>query len=376
MKKLLILFITAVLLSHTAVFLCRADASPPSLSAQSAILIEERSGLTLFERNAKARMGMASTTKIMTALTALSLCELDDVVTVSDKAVGIEGSSIYLCAEERLTVEELLYATLLSSANDAAAALAIYCCDSVEAFSEEMNRLARELGAYDTHFVNPHGLDHEEHYTTAYDLALITRAALGDDRLAKIFATYKKSLPFDGEPNKRLAVNHNKLLKSYEGAIGVKTGFTKKTGRCLVSAATRDGMTLIAVTLNAPDDWRDHTAMLDYGFENFERRVLFDTGEFLYSFPVSGGVADTVTLSNTQPIALTLRKEQPSPEASVLSHLRFVTAPVSRGRVIGSVCVTASNETCASPLAAVDEVSSRDSVKQKGLFQRIAELFK
>ncbi len=348
--KLIAFFVVGVVMLELASVFFHAHAEVPSLSARSAVLIELESGRVLLEKNANSRMGMASTTKIMTALTALTLAKPEDILTVPKGAVGIEGSSVYLTAGERLSVRELLYALLLSSANDAAAALALCLSGSIEAFADKMNECAAALGLKDTHFVNPHGLYDGEHYTTAYELALITREALKNDTLAKIFATYKTNIPLCGKENGRLLVNHNKLLRTYEGAIGVKTGFTKKTGRCLVGAARRDGMTLISVTLNAPDDWRDHTAMLDYGFAGYCRAVLYDIGEYKYSLPLAGSEDSFVTLTNTKPLCLMLPKGNIQAELSVYSSMRFAYPPVRKGFVYATVRVCADGQTADSPL--------------------------
>ena len=269
MKKRSLLWLLAISICAVFIIPMPASALPEAelpLSAESAILMDASDGSVLYEKNAHARKGMASTTKIMTALVAAQSMPLDKNILIPKEAVGIEGSSVYLTEGESLTVRQLLYALLLSSANDAATALAIASAGSVESFAEKMNLFAKELGLSDTHFINPHGLYHEDHYTTAFELALITAAALRNTTVKEIVSTYKTDIPLGNEKKGRLLVNHNKLLKLYEGAIGVKTGFTKKTGRCLVSAAERDGLTLIAVTLNAPDDWNDHIKMLDHGF--------------------------------------------------------------------------------------------------------------
>ena len=351
--------IVCVLLTLTVSmpFVTMSFADTPTLtdvSARSAILIDADSGSVLYQKNAHARMGMASTTKIMTALTVLSLSDVSRSVTVPREAVGTEGSSVYLCEGESLTVGELLYALLLASANDAAVALAVVLSGSVEKFSEQMNLYAESLGLSDTHFTNPHGLSDSEHYTTAYDLALISREALKNDTLREIFSTYKKTLPMCGEADKRLVVNHNKLLRSYDGAIGIKTGFTKATGRCLVSAALRDGLTLICVTLDAPDDWRDHTALLDHGFDSYERRMVADAGELEFSLPAVGGESDSVTLTNTSPMYVTVKKgERVEPEYVVLSSHRFMYAPVLAGYEVGTVSASCngSTDTCALTVA-------------------------
>ena len=278
------------------------------ISARSAVLIRGDTGEVLFQQNQGTRLPMASTTKIMTALVAVDSLPLDTPVCITSESVGVEGSSIYLTEGEILSLEELLYALLLESANDAATAIAVACAGSVDAFADLMNQKAAKLGLTDTHFVNPHGLDDPQHYTTAYELALIAKAAVSHPLLRTIMATPKTTISHGGEAGIRLLVNHNKLLRSYEGAIGVKTGFTKKSGRCLVSAAERDGLTLIAVTLSAPDDWQDHTAMLDYGFSLFEQVELCRVGEYQQPLWVVGGTSEYVMVKNKEGLSLPLYK--------------------------------------------------------------------
>ena len=264
-KKLLALIICALLFSALILPVSAkitAPVVPPSLSAQSAVLIEARDGEILCEKNAHTKMAMASTTKIMTALVAAESGKLQRVVSVNAAAVGVEGSSIYLYAGEKMTLCDLIAAMLLESANDAAAAIAIEVGGSIDGFCDMMNKKAKELGLKSTNFKNPHGLYDEEHYTTAYELALIAREALKNEVIRKTVAT-KKLIIEPVEGSARALYNHNKLLSMYEGAIGVKTGFTKKSGRCLVGSAVRDGLELISVTLNAPDDWNDHKKLFD-----------------------------------------------------------------------------------------------------------------
>ena len=316
------------------------DASLPvaltGVNARAALLMEAGSGNVIFGQNENAPLPMASTTKIMTALVALEALPLDTPVKITAASVGVEGSSIYLVEEEVLTLEQLLYALLLESANDAASAIAVAVSGSVEEFARRMNRKADELGLTDTHFVNPHGLDHEDHYTTAYELAVITRAALENETFRTICATERKTIPLHGTEGVRLLLNHNKLLGSYEGCIGVKTGFTKKTGRCLVSAAERDGVTLIAVTLNAPDDWRDHTAMLDYGFGLYETVSLCEAGFFSAPLWLMSGTQEYVMVENTDALAVTLRRDH-GPIRCVVELPRFDFAPVAVGQTVGQL---------------------------------------
>lgn len=336
----------------------------PTISAKSAVLIELDEKSVLYQKNAKERLPMASTTKIVTALVANELLTCDTTVKIPRDAVGIEGSSVYLQEGELLTVEQLLYALLLESANDAAAALAICASGSIEAFANKCNEKAYELGLRDTNFTNPHGLYDEAHYTTAYDLAVLSAYALSDPTIAKICASKRAEIPFGVTKESPLGAgtrylkNHNKMLSSYEGAIGVKTGFTKKSGRCLVSAAKRDGLTLIAVTLNAPDDWRDHTAMLDFGFENYERRVIFPQGEFCYDFPVSNGEYDSVRLTNLSAITAVAKKSDPPHTFAVECCFRFAVAPVYEGQIFGKLCVTLNGKSYVSTLVSTENISS------------------
>ncbi len=325
-----------------------------ALSAQAALLLDAESGTVIYEHNARTRLPMASTTKIMTALVVMDLLSPDAAICIDKAAIGIEGSSIYLYEGEWLTVRQLLMGLLLESANDAAVALAIACCGSVDAFAEKMNQKAAALGLSDTHFENPHGLDGETHYTTAYDLALISAAALADPVLREIMSTRRAVIPLcdmqspdqkmqemqttqDALPvGSRVLLNHNKMLRYYDGAIGVKTGYTQRSGRCLVSAAERDGLTLIAVTLNAPDDWSDHTRLLDLGFSQYTRITLCDTGEYQPLLPIGGGKEQYVLLTNVDAAEITLPRDHGSITCRVeLPHL--LLAPIAQNDTIGQL---------------------------------------
>ena len=235
-------------------------APPPQVSAKSAALLDGMTGECLYAKNGNQRALIASTTKIMTGLLVCEAGELDRTVTVPDAAVGLEGSSMYLKKDETLTRRDLLYGMMLHSGNDAALTLAISVSGSEAAFVRQMNLRARALGLTQTHFANPHGLDSGENYSTALDLAQLAQAALQNAQLRAVVST--KTAVCAG----RTLTNHNRLLWRYDVCIGVKTGYTRHAGRILVSAAERDGRMLIAVTISDPDDWRDHTALLDYGF--------------------------------------------------------------------------------------------------------------
>lgn len=233
---------------------------PPQVSAKSAALLDGTTGECLYAKNGDQRALIASTTKIMTGLLVCEAGELDRTVTVPDAAVGLEGSSIYLKKGETLTRRDLLYGMMLHSGNDAALTLAVSISGTEAAFVRQMNLRARALGLTQTHFANPHGLDSGENYSTALDLARLAQTALQNEQFCAVVST--KTITCAG----RTLTNHNKLLWRYDGCIGVKTGYTRHAGRILVSAAARDGRMLIAVTISDPDDWRDHAALLDYGF--------------------------------------------------------------------------------------------------------------
>ena len=337
--SIFIRFISLLLaiLALSAVFTAPVNAEEnfaPSVSAQSAVLIDGRSGSVLFEKQADLRLPMASTTKIMTALVALEYLPLDTVITVDPRAVGVEGSSVYLVAGEQLTLEQLLYALLLESANDAATAIAIGVADSVEAFAELMNQTARDMGLENTCFQNPHGLDHAEHYTTARELAQIASEALKHPTIATIVATRKTTIPHSGNDGVRLLVNHNRLLRDYENAIGVKTGYTKRSGRCLVSAAEENGAMLIAVTLNAPDDWRDHTSLLDYGFSKMETVTLCEAHQICLPVSVVGGEQNAVFVSNSDELTVAIPINH-SEIKKIVEVPRFLYASVEAGDMVG-----------------------------------------
>lgn len=276
MKKWIIR--TAAAFVATVLFLFNAYAAP-STYAQCAILMDADTGRVLYAQNINRRSLIASTTKIMTAVVVLEHCAPDTVYTVPVQATNIEGSSIYLKAGEKLTIRDLLYGMMLHSGNDAAIALALACSDSVPEFVDLMNLKAQMLGLQDTHFDNPNGLDGETHYSTAADLANLTRYALQNESFVQIVSTKSMTI------GSRYLTNHNKLLWSVEGAIGVKTGYTKAAGRILVSAAERNGRRLIVVTINDGNDWNDHAALYNYGFSCYQDQSVAVSGKIAASIP-------------------------------------------------------------------------------------------
>lgn len=330
MKRFAAVLISTVLLTSATVH------AEPATSAQSAVLIEATSGTVIYEKNAHEMRPMASTTKIMTALVALEKSDLTKTVTISEKAVGVEGSSIYLYRNEKLSMEDLVYALMLESANDAAAAIAVELAGGIDEFADMMNSKASELELNSTHFTNPHGLDNSEHYTTAYDLARLAAYSMNNEQFCKIVSTYKRVIPLKESEGARLLLNHNKLIKRYDGAIGVKTGFTKKSGRCLVSAAERDGVRFIAVTLNAPDDWNDHAAMLDYGFSKYERILLSESGGNGFVMPVVDGNISYIQCHSSAEVYAVLPKDKIN-ITQVTELDRFFYAPIKAGEMLGRI---------------------------------------
>lgn len=266
-RKILYFIVLSIFLLSMMALLASAETGV-STRAKSSALYNPDTKSFLYSNNANEHLPMASTTKIVTALIAIESLDLDETVKVPKEAIGIEGSSLYLKVGDELKVRDLIYSVLLQSANDAATALAIRISGNIEDFAALMTERVRKIGAENTEFQNPHGLDSKYHYTTAHDLSLIAADALKNTTFKKISSTYKYTFKIGDEI--RTVVNHNKLIRMYPDCIGVKTGFTKKSGRCLVSAAERNGITLVAVTLDDPDDWKDHKSMLDYGFDNLE----------------------------------------------------------------------------------------------------------
>lgn len=345
-----------------------AEASgPPGLSAASTILVDGESGRVLFEQNAHEERAIASITKLMTALVAAeSAASLEEEVTILPEWTGIEGSSIYLRAGEVVSLETLLYGLLMASGNDAAVAVAGHCAGTVDAFVEQMNAKAAELGMEQTHFTNPNGLSEEGHYSTAYDMALLARACLRNETVAKIVAT--KSITF----GTRTFTNHNKLLWRYEGCTGMKTGYTEQAGRTLVSSAQRDGQTLIAVTLCAPNDWADHAALFDYGFETFSENVLCTAGKEFRSVPVQGGLVPFVSAVTAQELCFPLAEEEQVRAQVALPAC--VEAPVEVGTVLGKLSFYQGETLVGETDLLAGASVRRDVVQSHTLLERIHDL--
>ena len=283
-------------LSFALLFLYNGSAAAENAdgSPRSSILIEAKTGRVLYEQNAHEPLPMASTTKIMTALVALENGDVHDLVTAGKNAFGVPGTSIYLSMGEQLPLLDMLYGLMLASGNDAAVAIAEHIGGSVDGFCSMMNERAAAIGCEDTVFATPHGLPADNHHTTAWDLALIAREAMQNPTFREIVSTQRASIPWAEHDYGRILNNKNRLLSEYPGAIGVKTGYTKAAGRCLVFAAERDGLELIGVVLNCPDWFQEAEALLDRGFENWQMVSLLSAGETVRTIPVSNGTQDAV----------------------------------------------------------------------------------
>lgn len=327
----------ALALAHPA-----AATEAPAISAAAATVMHVDTGTVVFEKNADGHMLIASTTKIMTALVVIEHCALDEPVKILPEYTAVEGSSMYLRAGETYTVEELLYGLMLASGNDAATALACHTAGSIEAFAQLMNDKAAALGLENTSFRNPHGLDAEGHYSTARDLAALACYAMQNEQFRTIVSTNSKTI------GAQTFTNHNRLLRTYPGALGVKTGYTEAAGRILVSCAQRDNTQFVCVTISDPNDWDDHARLLDWAFDEYEYREIASTAT-AYALPVLSGAEELCTAVPERTMSLFLKKD-----AAVDMRVnlpRYVFAPVARGDAAGSLVVTpAGGETMEIPL--------------------------
>lgn len=328
---LLAFLLTAAIQGSAAAAQAAPALSAPAISAASSVLMEAESGTVLYEKHADNKMLIASTTKMLTALVVLDRCDVSEKVTIGADFPAVEGSSMYLRPGETLTVLDLLYGLMLASGNDAAVALAIHAAGSVEDFAALMNDYAAALGCTNSHFVNPHGLDADGHYGSARDLALIARQAMTNQAFRTIVSTKYKMVAG------RSLKNHNKLLWSCPGTQGIKTGYTKSAGRSLVSCAERGGMTLICVTLSAPSDWQDHTALYNWGFDSFRCvRVNADTAP-AQSVPVISGLKESAAIEPAETLTLVFRSDE---DISLTWELKkFVYAPVLTGEKAGRAVI-------------------------------------
>lgn len=369
MKKICCL-ITAAVLIFTFPCSCGAVNKKPEVSAKAAVVIEAGTGRTVFGKNENTRLPMASTTKIMSVLLTLESGDLDSEFVIDSEAVRTEGSSMGLVEGDIVSKRDLCAGMLLPSGNDAANCAAVKVGGSMAGFADMMNARASQLGMRNTHFVTPSGLHDDDHYSTAYDMAQLASYAIKNEDFRAICSQKSIKLSFGNPPYERWLANTNKLLARYEGCIGVKTGFTDEAGRCLVSAAERDGVTLICVTLNAPDDWNDHEKMLDYGFSRV-KCVPLEADDY-YSACLVGGVKDELRLiPERTPMCPVINGETPRITWK-LTVPQMIYAPVEKGRRIGElVLADGSREIDRIPLIAAEDAAVKTGEPHKKSFSEL-----
>ena len=345
-----------------------AQAAEPVTSASSAILVDAGSGRVLYEKDAHTRRGIASTTKLMTALVAAeSVTDLSAQVEILREDTLTEGSSMYLKVGETVTVEALFYGLLLQSGNDAALALARYCAGDVEAFVARMNEKARALGMTDTKFANPNGLDDEDHYSTAADMAILAAACMDNELVAKVVSAKSATI------GTRTFVNHNKLLSLYPDCVGMKTGYTRSSGRTLVSAARRDGQLLLCVTLNDPDDWKDHAALFDYGFETYPRCLLASAGKTVGLIKTAGSLVPAIPVRTAGEVCYPLTaSEQVKAQLKLPESLQ---APVGDDVPVGDLVFTLDGTVIGETPLVCDAGVHSDRAAKAGPLERLWSLF-
>lgn len=327
MKKILYALIFSV------VFCSCVSVKANAISAKSAVVICGDTGEIIYSRNADKPMPMASTTKIMTALVLLESGDLNRLVTVTKDMILVEGTSMGLCVGDTVTLNDLLYGMMLCSGNDAANAIAAAVGGSNQRFAEMMNKKAQELGLENTHFVTPSGLDAEAHYTTAYELALITAQAMKYSEFRKAVASKSVTLTYGNPPVKRTLTNHNRLLMLYDDVVGVKTGFTSKSGRCLVSAAQKDGKYVIAVTLNDSNDWRDHRELLTLGLSSVSSVTL---NEYRLNLPFATKNTERI-ISLSKEFNICTKSDEKISECVYVP--KFLYLPVEKNETVGYIII-------------------------------------
>ena len=341
-------------------------------SAKSMALIEKESNRLIYSKNANEQLPMASTTKIITALTVLENCsDLNEMVDVDDRAVGIPGTSIYLIKGEKLTVKELLYGMMLVSGNDAATALAYYVSGSIEDFCKLMLLTAQNAGAYNSSFANPHGLDENGHYTTALDLALITAKALKNDVFAEIVSTKEYKISGNEKTPIRYLKNKNRLLNSFEGATGVKTGFTDDAGRCFVGSAKKNNTEFICVVLNCNLMFEECASFLNKALNNYKLVELIPSYNFIKNIDVIDGREETIKVYSRKSFAYPLSDEEQNMIVYEYNLPENLVAPIEKDGIVGEFKIYLNDE-----LLFSENVYAMEEVKSINLLENIKEIIK
>ena len=333
MKKLISLILIFVLLLNSG--FCVSAENILDISAKSAVVVCADTLEIVYSKNMNEQLSMASTTKIMSAIIALEYGAVDEPITVTNDMIAVEGSSIGLVDGDEISLKTLVKGMLLESGNDAANAVAYIVGGNIPSFVAMMNNKAKEIGMNSTSFETPSGLDGENHYSTAFDMAVLGAYAIKNPEFRSVCQDESDVVYYGNPPYRRVFTNHNKLLDLYDGAFGIKTGFTKKSGRCLVSAVRKNGKTLIAVTLNAPDDWNDHIKMYDYAFKIVKSVELTEDFSNI-RLKVVGGIKDTISVEPLRVVEYTTMADDIDYNAKIFIK-QFEYAPVYKGDIVGKV---------------------------------------
>ena len=346
MKKInfnvvLILFIVIIFCYMPVFVFLGRQVNAHNNSNQAEIVMELNTGRVVHEFNAQSKKYMASTTKILTAITIIENCDLDEIVVVQKQTTGIEGSSIYLEEGEKLSVKHVLYGLMLRSGNDCAQTLAVHCSGSINEFAHLMNITAEKIGAKNSNFVNPHGLHDDNHYTTAYDLALISRYAMKNEVFREIVATKSIDIPFTTRNYNRHLINKNKMLKEFEGSTGIKTGYTKKAGRCLVSSCQRNGIEFICVVLNCPPMFERSKTLLTNAFNNYKNYKIMESDNIVDFVQVENGEKCAVCIKND--IIIPLTEYEKNNLHLQLDLPKILKKPIEKDKEIGLVKIYCEN---------------------------------
>ncbi|MFA5450046.1 MAG: D-alanyl-D-alanine carboxypeptidase family protein [Clostridia bacterium] len=363
--RIIIAAVLVLFASIQGIDFSRKNASAAAYSSE--IVMEASTKRVLSASNPNARLSPASTTKAMTALVVIEKCNLDDIVTIPKAAVGVEGSSIYLKEGEKLTVKQLLYGLMLRSGNDAATALAIYAGGSTENFADMMNQKAQQMGLKNTHFTNPHGLHDEEHYTSAYDLAYISCEGMLNPTFKEIVST--KSVRIEGGNEVRYFYNKNKILSTYNGGNGVKTGYTKAAGRCLIASSLRENMQVVAVVLNRPDMFERCAYLMDFAHNNYHMQKVTDESAVAARIPVTKGKVGQAELRFAQDMYFPIKKDGSEAIECVFRLPNSIKAPYKKAAYVGDADFFLDNHLLFSQklytINNVEKKSFLDSLKEK-----------
>jgi D-alanyl-D-alanine carboxypeptidase (penicillin-binding protein 5/6) len=341
-KYLVFILLILLCLCQALSIVTHGKSTTKAESYSSEIVMDIKTNRVLHENNAYIKKYMASTTKILTAIVIIENCDINEVVTVSKNTVGIEGSSIYLEEGEKLSVKDLLYGLMLRSGNDCAVTLAVHCSKTIDDFALLMNETARRLGANSSNFVNPHGLHDDNHYTTAYDLALISCYAMKNSIFREIVGTKSIQIPHTNRNYNRILVNKNKMLIEFDGSTGIKTGFTKKAGRCLVSSCVRDGMELVCVVLNCPPMFERSKELLKNCFSEFKYYKLFESDHIIDFLPVeNSSVKCGIYIKND--VVVPLNKTESESLEIQYDYPKIMHLPIKKDTEIGSIKICCKN---------------------------------